>query len=835
MGKRGEGNELAEIGPRSLGEHRQTTASPHDLTQAIECHNQIKTRWLLENFFDKIALEEYSWLKELAQLGLSLQEIADELLDKAMQGPWIHEPFENPVSVLSTPGFHQDNCVHAGQPTENEYGHPANLADSSYTQLHGRNLIVSGPGANVQDEQPSQPGSQGLRDSKGSPLRSIPESKGLFLTAPQRIEYFCGLGGVRPAADGSIRIELGSVSFEEDNSKAFISLESLEDNSTVLEVLDNLDRAAGELQQLGGCCDSFSVLLDSGSRNYVELYQVPFGTIRSLRELILDPDLTSSCLRFKSLFSYMFGGAGSMSDDPDGAGSLSHWVLLAAQFLALGLLSFAQAHCGPLRPFFLDTPLRSISLLGSGKSDQETPLTLTCNLVELTCLGEMVGHPVLAFDWLPSAITGEGPGMPLPPRKNVLASPADILDTWGPGYMAASADDSSVLYSVFVGGGVITSTTSTRRLPDSSATLQLHWSKQSVRSPTAGSTFPRNAKAFIGTTILENIACQSAATHLQQSLPMLEEIDTFPSYWKVTERQVGLGAQGGQAGVAILQFAQTWMRMPGVTKKTAILSRPARFLRDLDNMFGVQVSICTGIARRVRLRDLLADLLPAYVSGPGIDAGHWQELVETFNAPLELRSSDINQWLNSLDRPCRADFERLGFEVLDLLRNTGIDRKASHFVIAFMQPNSQVQCFKIPCKDENSWARMLMDSEDNATFAYVTTQCLETAAIRCRGPWSRSTALMGTAVSQDWVGAGQWTLRENEAYLIGHPDKELYVKVERPSGLDPHLLVSRSAIPPDFLRRLIRRGKLKRLREKKWFDNRAESVVICTQGCIDTN
>lgn len=837
--KRSDSREVTEAYSQSLKKDDQTSASPQDLTKALESHNYNKTQWLLEKFFDQVAVKEYSWLNELLKLGFSPLEIADELLEKAIQGSWIHEPFEKPCSEFFTFGLHQSNCVHADSPDQSVLytGNSVDFADSIHASSpHSRSIIVSGPGDGVQGGNNPQPGSRGLRGDMGSPSPSEMEFQGVTLTARQRVEYFCGLGGVRPAADGSKHIEFGSVSFQENNSMASITLDESADNVTVIEVLHSLDRAAGELQGLGGCCDSFSVLIDSASEDYVELHQVPFGAIRKLRELVLDSDMTMPSQLFD-----LFGVADFIFSQSADAGSLKHWVSVATQFLALGLLSYAQAHCGPVQPFFLDTPLQAISLLGSGKSesDSEAPPTLTCYLVELTCMGDMLGQPILAFGRLPGLAGGKRPLISSALRKDLLASPVDILDTWGPGGMIASADDSNVLFSIFVGGGTITSTGDSH---DSSIVPRLHWRKPVVNTPTSTSSFPRDTKARIGTTILENNGCQAAAARLRNSLPMLEEIGTFPTYWELMERQLGLGIQGGQAAVAILQFNQTWVKMMGTTKKSAMLSQRSVYISDLDSMFGVQVSICTGIARRVRLRDLLADLLPAYVSGLLVEPLLWRDLIGKYDALAALRGSDLRQWLESLDHPCRVEFEGLVFAVLYLLRDTGIDRKGDQFVIACVQSDLPFQCFKMPCKNENYWARMLIDSEDSATFAYVTTQCLETAALKCSRPsplWGNSTALLGTAVSQDRVaaayalaaapGIGQWTLKENEAYLIGRSDKVLYVQVKKPSGLDPHLLVSLSTIPPEFLKRLFRKGKPKRLRERKCFDSYAESVVICVE------
>lgn len=831
--------EVAEAYRQSLEEYGQTSASPQDLTRALESHNYNKTQWLLERFFDQVAVQEYSWLTELIQLGFSPLEITDELLEKAIQGSWLHEPYEEPHSGSFSPNLHQTNCVHSDSSVRYS-GYPVDFVDSKYTSsLHGRNIITSGLRGGLQDEKTSQHGSQGLRDRLESPSKSESERRGVSLTARQRMEYFCGLGGVRPAADGSTDIEFGSVSFDKDNSKASITLNGPADNSAVIQVLDSLGRAAGELQRLGGCCESFSVLIDSAIKDYVELHQVPFWMIGTLSEIVLDPKTTNYDEFAVSLLAALFGGTDFMSGHTAEAVSSQHWLFLATQFLALGLLSYAQAHCGSIQPFFLDTPLQGISLLGSGKSGPDVDFTLTCYLVELTCMGDMFGQPVLAFGWLPGPAVDKRQVMPQMPRKDMLASPVGILDTWGSGCMVASANDSNILYSVFVGGGTIISI---GEHSDASTRPQLHWSKDVTRGLTATSTFPRRKKALIGTTILENNTCQSAAARLRNSLPMLEEIGTFPSYWELMERQLGLGVQGGQAAVAILQFNQTWVKRNGATRKAVMLSQRSIYISDLDSMFGVQVSICTGVARRVRLRDLLADLLPAYVSALVVEPLLWKDLVGKFNALVALRESDMKQWLESLDHPCRVEFERLVFAVLYLLRDTGIDRKSEHFVIACVQSDQPFQCFKIPCKNENYWARMLIDSEDSATFAYITTQCLETPTLKCCRPspsWSNSTALLGTAVSQDMVsaeyalaaasGLGQWTLKENEAYLLGRPDQALFVQVKTPCGLEPHLLVSLSTIPSTFLNRLFKKGKTKRLREKRCFDSCAESVVVCVE------
>ncbi|KAF4485634.1 ankyrin 3 [Fusarium agapanthi] len=113
---------------------------------------------------------------------------------------------------------------------------------------------------------------------------------------------------------------------------------------------------------------------------------------------------------------------------------------------------------------------------------------------------------------------------------------------------------------------------------------------------------------------------------VRNSIPWLKERGTFQSYWEVSERQLGFGLQAGQSAVGILNFAQTWVKRLGQTKKSNILAKRSLSIADLEEPFAVQVSFCTGIARRVRLRELLADILPDYVADLATQPCQWKRL-----------------------------------------------------------------------------------------------------------------------------------------------------------------------------------------------------------------
>lgn len=781
------------------------TVCDRDLKNAVSLHDSKKTRELLHKCFPQVAVGEYSWLVELQQLGHSASEIADILIEKSLYGPWIFGEFEPPLVQPFDEDFHLRGCIHkAKEDTE------ANSAGK-----FNESILDTTPSVNAGNFE--------------FPIR-------------ETVEYFCGLGGARPVTNGVTEIELGSVIFGENDTHATVSFSGLEYSpqnnlknllKTWNKILQNLEFAAGVLQQVGGCCDSFTFL--SRQEAYIEVQKVELSKLRKfhklLEELIATYDGTlSSWQQVWSQLS-LIGLERLVADYPQPlANSFAiHVCSLTLQFLSLAMLSYSQAHCGPLRPFFLDTAQEKVILLGSGDTNSYPEMPrIVGSLAELTCMGEMTGQPVFAFQYFPkhdvNLIKESSHG-----KFDLLACPEDLLDTWGPGKLIEDVNDPLKLFAISVRDGIITP------IKKAGQTV-LHWSRDPALTNTSTASFDRTSKIIIGALVDENPRCQPN-TEAQMTIiqRILEELGTFPSYWEVSERQAGLGAQVGQYAVASLQLNQTWVKMRGYTKKSKLLAQRSIYTADLEGPFGVQVSLCTGVARRVRLRELLADILPVYVDTLVVKPPLWRSLNEQFDIINALRGASLAEWLDTLDADHQKTFENLIFAILFLLQDTGVDRKGQNFIVAFIQRDSPSHCFKVPCKKETYWARMLVDSEEVATFAYITTKCLETTQVKCRGPkatWANSIGLLGTAVScyQDRITSSvttQWALKDSEVYLLGTPETPLFVRVYRPNrDQAPQLLVSLSNIPREYLYRLYLRGKTRRLSERKAIDQSAESVLV---------
>ncbi|KAI1022967.1 hypothetical protein LB503_000031 [Fusarium chuoi] len=704
-----------------------------------------------------------------------MDEIADELLERAQYGPWIHSKFNVPDVETFRHDFHIAECLHTEKEVES--------MEAVSTQL------IQGPTTIEADSDNS--------------IREL-------------IQYFCGIGGVTPMPDGSPNIQFGSVVFEDANAVAIVSLMSSQFFEVVPNVMEYLSKAISTLQQVGGCCDSFTFLARLG--DLVELQRVKYGRMSGLEALISGSNSEAS---LEDLDSQLLSS-------------------LTAQLFSLGFAFYAQGHCEPFKPFFLDTPLKRILLIGNqiwGPSF--TGPCILASPVELSCFGEMIQRRAFAFEYFEtferSKVFSDSDM-----KVDLKACPEDVLDTWGPGDFIIPKDDPESLHAIHIGGGLITCTS----VENNQAPI-LHWNRLSPSNTPFTSTFPRNEKLIIGLRVSINQACALNPQWFKMSLELLQELGTYPSFWEVSERQVGVGGQAGQSAVGILSFTQTWVKRLGQTRKAKLLASRSLLIADLEGRFAVQVSFCTGIARRVSLRELLADVLSIYVAGLATKPHRWDDLEQSGIEEI-LRDNNFRIRLKQLDRELQKEFETLAFAVLFLLQDTGVDGHGENFVVGCVSTGLPTECVKIPLARESFWAKILADSEEVATFAYMTPTCFQTGAVRCQGgtgPWRNITAQFSTNMSlcQDQsVQQGtvaNWTLQDAEEYHIGRSDQPFRVRVLRPRVLDePELLISMSKIETPVLNSLIMKTRYKvrwrrRLRESRAIDHQygvAENVVVST-------
>jgi hypothetical protein len=778
-----------------------------NLADAIVSRDLETVQNLLVDNFEFVAQDEYAWLHELNEFGYTWEQIAEVLMEEANDAPWIVFERQNIERLSMDVEHHNPSCVHRGG---------QNLSSSP-------TLISAVP--------------QESKEHLFTFSASLTQEK-----VDQLVQELCGIGGVAPVSPKRNEWN-GYVEFEDSHCMASVSYaipgqsEAIHDPivQRIVTALEGFCNAVSQVQQAGLLCQSFTVLC--GSRGppgtgYVELCNIDLGPI-SLFQEELDNLLSLSDSRacwgsLESRAYQILSPIGLIAPQPNLDPTLAHTrhiCSLAVQFLCLGFLSYSRAHSGAIRPFFLDCPLEHIVLLGA--SNDASSLNIDVGLQELTCMGDMIKDLVVVFRRLNERIE---------PKCDLLASPEDLMDTWGPGqFLTAPAKNGNPkIYAISIGGGTITVDPKSSHGNHWSG----HWTPGTVSRPFVES-FNQHSKILIGTAVTTNEACP-VDQHQRWMIcsESLENLGTLEGTWDVSERQSGL--QGGQ--FVNFQFNQTWTKTPGNTLKQIQLELPDNHLLPfLQSSWGLQVSLCTSVARRVPLRELVADVMPAFVESLFPIPQQWESLKTTHGILDAFRTQGLQAWLGRLTSELQQLVARIVRYILLTLQYTGIDKRGAHLIIAWIQRNKPFQCFKVPCEKESYWARILADSGDCATFAYITSKCLETEWLKCRGPqatWNNASALLETAVCRhrptddkmSFPGVVPWVLKHADLYSMGKPDSLLWVRVERLVGnQQPRLHVQWSMIPRGMRFRLDVRKmpkRLQRLRERQAIDAPAEMVVI---------
>ncbi|KJZ68254.1 hypothetical protein HIM_12358 [Hirsutella minnesotensis 3608] len=285
---------------------------------------------------------------------------------------------------------------------------------------------------------------------------------------------------------------------------------------------------------------------------------------------------------------------------------------------------------------------------------------------------------------------------------------------------------------------------------------------------------PEPSETYGSTTT--NIACpRNIAASQTASQSYLSELGTGPSCWKFVER--GVVIQGGQYVQA--QVGGTQVRQPGVPLKRALLDRWSNEgnLSQFEEPWGLQVSICTGAARRVPLRVLVRDDLMNYVGSLKI-AG-WERL--RADAMVAMASKQqFATWSEQLKPEQWKCMQDVFGKLLMRLKDTGFDENGTQFSILWPCGLGANRCVSFPPDGDQGWCRMLKDEEWTATFAVATNLCLETPSCKCRNTeaagW-RGGKMLSTFVLPSFTGinpstvtnhpATTWQVEHGKWYWIG--------------------------------------------------------------------
>ena len=793
----------APVNVKSKYNNDQTpTAGPDALLEAVGRSDVQGVEELLTQAFNAVARDDFNWLHELVEIGYGYHNIAKLLVDEK-NSPWI---FIEPTKISSSGvimDHHQAFCVHQG----------GDRVTFSPRLIREAEAI------------------HGVGNCHTSDLTEMDLIK-------RQVATSCGLAGVIPVYDDR-QGWISSVAFDGDDSavaSVAYELERSRNTSIIQDCLPRVEAALGRLvdivswlQQNDLCCNSFTILKLSPEIGRVELIQVPFSLISHLvskvsylrssertRE-ILNSALNVAQEILRLVYGVEIDGATLLPReliDLERAERVTvHNCALATQSLCLGLLSYSNAHAGPIKPFFLSRALTRVRLLGIETRIPNEPC-LSAGLVELTCFGQMTGNAVVAFTCTE---------MPAHTRKyDLVASPEDLIDTWGPGRFIKGLSSTKVerLYAIEIGGGVIR--------PTAEDATRFHWEKGILDFEGLSTQFDSHTKIIIAATRLNETCPLDQARSWPVCNPFMESLGTGPDYWRLAEIQVG--SQAGQ--YVMLQFNSKWVKQDGITLKDRQLNaiQDTIYLPFLESLLGLQVSLCTGVARRVPVREMLADVMEAYVAKRLPVPTLWNDLLDNHKIVDSFQGPHLEIWFHNLSTELQTLVVQIVRYILSILGDTGYNEQRDELVIACPFPEDPFRCFRIPCEeDQHLWTRALADSETCATFAYITPKCWdEPKGLKCQrtcvAKWRNRVFSLDTAVCQHKCHKEpqdhtlDWILQPGITYWIGKPGSGLKAKVLEPTRqLDMRLSITRSSMPESIRRRILRLQRIPvyRIREKQ--------------------
>ncbi len=185
----------------------------------------------------------------------------------------------------------------------------------------------------------------------------------------------------------------------------------------------------------------------------------------------------------------------------------------------------------------------------------------------------------------------------------------------------------------------------------------------------------------------------------------------------------------GHAGTQVAWNTQIKTN-PGILMKQSLLDRwklEPRFRnpRLLLLWYGLEVSLCTRNARRCRLVDLIRSRsMIEYLSAtyrPAVGLRTYKTAL--FDA---LNNSDPNAFVELYDNhpEWQAELGTVVARCLEVLKESGVNRKGDLAAFTFIKKFHDPEQLAILPRKDHTWAPLLKDTFDSATFALVSHQCL---------------------------------------------------------------------------------------------------------------
>jgi hypothetical protein len=745
--------------------------APTTFKSALEVNDRLAAIGLLVEEEDAVTqpTSPFEWMREPLAMGALPSQVVEWIIEERDEAPWIRYDLLMLEAHQMDVTYHRPSCFH----------NPDLSKDSN--------------------DQPS-----------------------MLETISRVVSEMCGLGGVVPALkarhlwDGHVTFSdtTARVSYQDATSTG----SGFEDADTAKKLLNRIQDALGRITTLSAwlqlhklICDRFVIIKDTAGDKRVQAIGIPLGLLAELKSnlegLSTSLDMSTAHHSQTLLIKTSLELLGLVCDSDPGVDVMDTSVnlelaldsaSLAVQVVCVGILSFSQAHLGKLDPFFLMHSIEAIELNGiDGPLSRR--LSLCLRLRELSCVGDMVGDSVMVFTRNDQPAVG---------KHDLLTSLDSLFELWGPGKMLLdlSSPTGRNVCGAVIGGGVV--------YQPSNDTSIFHWSHgapQDAKLLTHGKRFGVSDLVLIGAlpvnqSCLFSQRCDDIPPRLDTRTEP-HTLGTYGEFWTLQEKQYGL--QSGQYVMAALNL--TWVKKEARTVKYDIVESGWN-LDTLEKPWGLLISVCTGVAQRVPLREVIAEVMPAMVKPMVPKPDKWEQLHLVHKVVEKLRDPEFGDWYRDiLPESERNALKTIVDYVVKKICWTGVNRQG-RLVVACPSVGDAYGCIHMPLEQNLMLASILKDSDRCATFACTTTRCIQTAGYMCRKSmdpkWQDRAQLLITSVCQwelqgvkilktptggeEWRKSSQQELQNGGRYWMGGDRGKLLADVSRPSNSSTLVMLSRS-------------------------------------------
>ena len=423
----------------------------------------------------------------------------------------------------------------------------------------------------------------------------------------------------------------------------------------------------------------------------------------------------SDCIAIPS--SHLLGTMLLPNDIEPGHLSILTACRMTALLLDLSLVSYVGSHGSHFNAYIGSrTETFEINNKNGFNGSQNS---FTCSLMPLACLDGFLDH---ARVWVfgsakdrPSDrfIADDSVGL------SILTQIEEFADIWGPVYAIPIEGSPNLVRQYNLSKGAI------RRIRNTNGEIEYaaecHWDSELYDNDSIPIT--KGMSLLIGASFRVNNQCAYQLEDFDRDcLSSMPFLGTAPPSWALDSRSGGISF--GQYVNASVSGTQK--RLPGTTLKQSIWNEfshnpEGARVEWLHNFLGVEVSHCTGNARRIKLKEVfLLSRMQKRLQGcyPGWEQTPWGRLLLP---SLRSDNQDIicDVWVQNPSM--RKDIANFICQVLGLLHNTG-DRGPA-FLAAHFNDNVD-RCFEIKA-NSNEWAKSLQDTHLKATYAITTGICLK--------------------------------------------------------------------------------------------------------------